>query len=60
MDGLKPCPWCGELPIIQTRAKYGKGMEYRIIDSNTECGVFPATGWKKKKYEAEMIWNNRT
>ena len=62
MDELKPCPFCGAIPIIQTKCldkNKASTIIYRVIDENVDCRFFPSTGWYYLKQEAIEAWNRR-
>ena len=62
MAELKPCPFCGGDARLQTKKRYKDKRafpEYRVIDTNTECCVFPVTRWCKTETEAVKAWERR-
>lgn len=51
-DELKPCPWCGKVPILhRSYSKYLLLHNCDVIKSNI--------GWKKSKRELVELWNNQ-
>lgn len=59
---LKPCPFCGSAGKLQRKYRCKgkrKTTEYRIICSNLECEIFPATFLKSTYHEAAEAWNRR-
>ena len=62
MSELKPCPFCGADAKLQTKGRYKDGrhiVEYRVIDTNVGCAIFPATKWCATKTEAVKAWESR-
>lgn len=54
---LKPCPFCGERPILQ---KLSTKTVYRVTCDNDEnCGVFCYTDEKGSQQIAIDAWNDR-
>jgi len=54
-----PCPWCGEMPIVNT-ADYGEGRIYWVSCKNNECQIHPRA-WQGKATAAEAVadWHKR-
>ena len=59
MDGkLKPCPFCGRKPIIETWSSGGR--MYMVKCNNPDCRI-PCNGYPKGRniYDVKNEWNKR-
>ena len=54
MEELKPCPFCGELPI-----QFVKDGLTQIRCNNTQCWIVPATSFYTYRKTAVEAWNRR-
>ena len=54
MEELKPCPFCGELPI-----QFVKDGLTQIRCNNTQCWIVPATSFYTDRKTAVEAWNRR-
>ena len=61
MSNLKPCPWCGEIPEIET-VNYGdrsRQDKYYVVCSNDDCPCQPQTYAHANKAVVVKAWNKR-
>lgn len=61
MDKLKPCPFCGELPVLR-QSKLPAKMNSKglyLCCENMNCGMVVETGYCNSYEEAVAQWNNR-
>ena len=54
MEELKPCPFCGELPI-----QFVKDGLTQIRCNNTQCWIVPATSFYTDRKTAVEAWEER-
>ena len=54
MSELKPCPFCGELPI-----EFIKDELTQIRCNNTQCWIVPATSFYTDRKTAVEAWEER-
>ena len=54
MSELKPCPFCGNTPMLRNDAG-----EWRVECSGPECDCLPSTWWYESEEEAIEAWNRR-
>lgn len=54
MDELKPCPFCGKEPYIQSRPTARKTKIYSV---KCRCGAMHK--FVDRRYKAIDAWNNR-
>ena len=54
MSELKPCPFCGELPI-----QFVKDGLTQIRCNNTQCWIVPATSFYTDRKTAVEAWEER-
>ena len=54
MSELKPCPFCGELPI-----EFIKDELTQIRCNNTRCWIVPATSFYTDRKTAVEAWEER-
>ena len=65
LSGLKPCPFCGEAPIVQRDVRYPRPRRtakqaWEIICDNPECIIFDAdTRYFLRCSDAIAAWNTR-
>lgn len=68
MSELKPCPFCGEIPIVEVIARFprsGKGegkriKGYTVVCQNMDCILHNADNWYRRSgKEACEAWNHR-
>lgn len=68
MPELKPCPFCGQIPIIEESARfprYGKDegeriKGYTVVCQNMYCILHNADNWyERSEKEAREAWNRR-
>ena len=62
---LKPCPFCGEIPIVVKDKRYpgnSNGIDaWHIECRNYECVIYGADGVYFRTRKAALIhWNRRT
>lgn len=56
MSKLKPCPFCGAIPIIE----FGNGIKkYWVCCQNEKCRIQPTTDAHKTKSVVVREWNKR-
>lgn len=56
MSKLKPCPFCGAIPIIE----FGNGIKkYWVCCQNEKCRIQPTTDAHKTKGVVVREWNKR-
>lgn len=56
---LKPCPYCGETPIIITTETVDRGILKAISCNNWACDIQPQTYLLSTLEEAVAAWNRR-
>lgn len=54
MNELKPCPFCGDVPMLDKGHGY-----YRVMCNNRECWILPKTDIYTKEETAYDAWNER-
>ena len=54
MDELKPCPFCGGTPYIQSRPTARKTKIYSV---KCKCGAMHK--FKDRRHKAIEVWNRR-
>lgn len=68
MPELKPCPFCGQIPIIEESARfprYGKDegeriKGYTVVCQNMDCILHNEDNWyRRSEEEACEAWNRR-
>lgn len=68
MSELKPCPFCGEIPIVEVIARFprsgkdeGKRIKgYTVVCQNLDCILHNADNWYRRSgKEACEAWNHR-
>lgn len=68
MTELKPCPFCGQIPIIEESARfprYGKDegeriKGYTVVCKNMDCILLNEDNWyRRSAKEASEAWNRR-
>lgn len=68
MTELKPCPFCGQIPIIEESARFprygkdeGKRIKgYTVVCKNLYCILHNADDWyRRSAKEASEAWNRR-
>ena len=60
MPELKPCPWCGKLPTVETEiGEMSRREYYRLRCLTVHCPVKPATWWTELIGMAVFDWNRR-
>lgn len=68
MTELKPCPFCGQIPIIEESARFprygkdeGKRIKgYTVVCQNMYCILYNADNWyERSEKEASEAWNRR-
>jgi len=57
-EELKPCPFCGESPILSVMT-YGKEVRPCVSCENLRCSVSPCTEGFEMQAEAIAAWNKR-
>ena len=55
LNGLLPCPFCGEIPIVNKRVN----GNWEVRCTNENCGVIVMTDEKISKWLAIETWNLR-
>ena len=55
MSELKPCPFCGEMPIIHGE----ESGDYYIECINVGCACLPTSCFYETKEQAIEAWNRR-
>ena len=58
MSELKPCPFCGEMPIMRNELT-GNGTEYHLECFNNSCPVVVQTITYSDPRPAMTAWNER-
>ena len=58
IHGLKPCPFCGERPNVNTWGDNGKTM-YLIECENASCAIKPMTDYHVSLKIVVQEWNRR-
>lgn len=59
---LKPCPFCGEIPVIEKRTEISERSEetvYQVVCDNEYCSIHPETYLFGDKKNAIKDWNRR-
>jgi Lar family restriction alleviation protein len=60
MTELKPCPFCGEQPVVDWRMGKEKYIPlFQIRCENNDCTTQPETWYFKSEAEAIQAWNRR-
>lgn len=66
MDELKPCPFCGEMPLLKSdnrypRLKYCERITaYEVVCQNIDCIIYYADNvYYRTPDEAIGAWNRR-
>lgn len=65
MPDLKPCPFCGKMPILKTDTRYPRPERearkaYEVVCQNWECIIgFVDDKYKLSEQEAIDAWNRR-
>lgn len=68
MSELKPCPFCGEIPIVEVIARFprsgkdeGKRIKgYTVVCQNLDCILHNADNWYQRSgKKACEAWNHR-
>ena len=59
MTTIKPCPFCGIEPKIQSQQICGE-QPVRIACDSDSCGCNPGTSWVLTIKEAIADWNQRS
>lgn len=68
MSELKPCPFCGEIPIVEVIARFprsgkdeGKRIKgYTVVCQNKDCILHNADNWYQRSgKKACEAWNHR-
>ena len=65
MEGLKPCPFCGEKPLLETDVRWPDNSRnavtaYFVICKNYNCPIYHADNtWYKTGEKAREEWNKR-
>ena len=54
---IKPCPWCGKEPGLETIGT--TVIKYFYCCNNIKCPVAPSTASYKDKKSAKRAWNKR-
>ena len=57
MDELKPCPFCGEMPI--QRVEPFVKDRFIVFCGNKQCKTRISTGWRKTPEQAAEAWEKR-
>ncbi len=57
---LKPCPFCGAIPIEQTRLQPSTQRKvYIVLCDNFDCKIAPNTDYFFTQKGARNAWNRR-
>lgn len=58
---LKPCPFCGEIPVIERHEETDRYTEtvYQVICDGDNCPICPKTSAYGDKSYAIKDWNTR-
>ena len=59
MDELKPCPFCGYVPKVETYEDMFHRIKFGIECHSEDCDIQPFTTWYADKQEAIEAWNRR-
>lgn len=68
MSELKPCPFCGEIPIVEVIARFprsgkdeGKRIKgYTVVCQNLDCILHNADNWYRRSGKGACeAWNHR-
>lgn len=61
MSKLKPCPWCGEIPTVETLryADPQRPDKYYVVCRNGDCPCEPSTYAHTSKGVVVRAWNKR-
>lgn len=65
MADLKPCPFCGRMPVLQAdirypRPEYAPQQAYEVICQNSECIIgFVDECYRLTEREIVELWNRR-
>ena len=56
---LKPCPFCGRVPLVEVSKDFWGTKYYRVACRHTGCGMKPITVWYAMREAALNDWNRR-
>ena len=65
MEELKPCPFCGTIPKLQTDTRYPRPKRlavkaYEVVCQNDDCIIgFVDERYRLSANEAIEVWNRR-
>ena len=59
MAELKPCPFCGKIPMLERFIDRFQRDKYDIECRCPYCEVQPMTPWYEEKNDAIEAWNRR-
>ena len=64
-DELKPCPFCGRMPILKSDNRYPRPeceriTAYEVVCQNSDCIIYYADKYYfRTPQEAATAWNRR-
>jgi len=61
MSKIKPCPFCGCLPTLESEIawRYPSGEVHWVECDSEDCGIWPCTEDYATEEEAITTWNRR-
>ena len=59
MNELKPCPFCGYVPKVETYEDMFQRITFGIECHGADCDIQPFTACYADKQEAIEAWNRR-
>ena len=60
MAELKPCPFCGATPTLETFTDMFNRIKYGVECHFADCEISPYTAWYADKNDAIEAWNRRS